>query len=65
VEDHRQLLVEGRNCERVDVIPPAIDEDDLGEEETTHLDGRATTSDGEGHEDEAHRGSNDDKDPDV
>ncbi|KAJ8426990.1 hypothetical protein Cgig2_033848 [Carnegiea gigantea] len=57
--------VKGQNPKLLDFIPPVTDEDDLGDEETTPLDGRAATSDGEGHEDEAHRDSNDDGDQDV
>jgi len=49
----------------VDFIPPATDEDDLGDEETMPLDGGAASSDGEGREDKAYGDSNDDEDPDI
>ena len=65
VEDHHQAEVKGRNPELVDFIPPATDEDDLSDGETTPLDGGAATSDGEGHDDAAHRDNDDYEDPDT
>lgn len=65
MEDHRHAEAEDRNPEPVDFIPPATDKDDLGNEETTPLDSGAATSDGEGLDDEVHRDSDNDEDPDV
>ncbi|KAJ8428851.1 hypothetical protein Cgig2_003399 [Carnegiea gigantea] len=64
-EDLRQAQAKGRNLELVDFIPLATDDGDLGDEETTLLDGGAATSDGEGHEDEAHGDIDDDEDSDI
>ncbi|KAJ8422192.1 hypothetical protein Cgig2_011944 [Carnegiea gigantea] len=58
-------MAEGRNPELVDFIPPATDKDNLGDEETTPLDGGAASSDGESREDEAHGDSDDDEDLDI
>ena len=47
----------------MDFIPLTTDKGDLGDEETTPLDGGAASSDGEGHE--AYGDSDDDEDLDI
>ena len=49
----------------MELISPAIDEDDLGDEETMPLDGEVATHDKEGNEAEAAGGSNHGEDPHV
>ena len=65
IEDHRQARAEGKNPELVDFIPPALDEDGMGNaEDTVPLDDEAATHDVDDDEVVAHEAS-DDEDPSI
>ncbi|KAJ8420750.1 hypothetical protein Cgig2_028483 [Carnegiea gigantea] len=61
IEDHRQACAEVKNPELVDFIPPALDEDGLGNaEDTVPLDDEAVIDDGDDEEVIAYEARDDD-----
>ena len=65
IEGRRQAWAEGWNPELVDFIPPVLDNDGLGDDETMPFDGEAATPDDDDDEAVAHEDSDNDEDPDA